>query len=247
MSQAPSAAVSALAPTGKLRAGLNMANFLLTRTDEKTGAPAGVAADLAHELARRLGVAVELLPYPSPGALADAAKTGVWDVGFLGAEPQRAAEIDFSAAYVEIEATYLLPSGSPLNSIADVDRAGVRISVPARSAYELSLTRNLKHATLVHSEGLDNAFKRFVADRLDALAGLRPGLIADQEKVPGSRILSGNFTAVQQAAGTPKGRDPAAAQYLREFIEDVKKTGLVARLIEKNSVRGLTVAPAAKV
>jgi hypothetical protein len=124
-----------------------------------------------RELGQRLGVPVALLPYPNPGALADAAPTGVWDVGFLGAEPQRAHAIDFTAAYVEIEATYLVPPGSPLTAIADVDRPGIRIAVADRSA------------------GADNTFKRFVADKLDALAGLRPRLITDQENLPGSRLL----------------------------------------------------------
>ncbi|HZN26296.1 MAG TPA: ABC transporter substrate-binding protein [Burkholderiales bacterium] len=230
-----------LAPTGKLRVGVNMSNFLLTRTDAATQQPAGVAVDLGRELGRRLGVPVEIIPYPNPGALADAAKSGVWDVGFLGAEPQRANEIDFTAAYVEIEATYLVPAGSPLKSIGDVDREGIRISVPTKSAYELYLTRTLKHAQLVHEKGADNAFRRFVDDKLDALAGLKPRLVTDCDNLKGSRILDGRFTAVQQAAGTPKGRD-VGAQYLREFVEDIKASGLVARTIDANGVRGLTVA-----
>jgi polar amino acid transport system substrate-binding protein len=145
---------------------------------------------------------------------------------------------------VEIEATYLVPPGSPLQTIADVDRPGVRIAVPDRSAFELYLSRNLRHAQLVRLQGADNACKRFVADRLDALAGLRPRLVTDQEALPGSRLLPGNFTAVQQAAGTPKGR-PAGASYLRAFIEDIKATGLVAQTIARHNVRGLTVAPPA--
>jgi polar amino acid transport system substrate-binding protein len=245
MPEVSRAAVSELAPTGKLRVGLNMSNFLLTRKDAATGEPAGVAADLARELGRRLGVSVELMPYPNPGALADAAKSGVWDVGFLGAEPQRANEIDFTAAYVEIEATYLVQPGSSLKAIADVDRPGVRIAISGKSAYDLYLTRSLQHAKLVREQGADNAFKRFVDDKLEALAGLKPRLTTDHENLPGSRILDGNFTAVQQAVGTPKGRS-AGAQYLREYVEDIKATGLVARTIEKNGVRGLTVAPAAK-
>ena len=188
---------------------------------------------------------VEILEYESPGKLADAAPSGVWDVGFLGAEPQRANEIDFTAAYVEIEATYLVPPGSPLKSIADVDRKGVRIAISGKSAYDLYLTRNLEHAELVREQGADNVFKRFVDDKLDALAGLRPRLVTDHENMPGSRILDGNFTAVQQAAGTPKSRGGAGAAYLREFIEDIKASGLVARTIEANKVRGLTVAPKA--
>jgi len=231
---------SELAPTGKLRVGLNMSNFLLTATDAATGKPKGLAADMGMELGRRLGVPVELVPFPNPGAVADAAKTGVWDVGFIGAEPQRANEIDFTAAYVEIEATYLVPPGSPIKAVADVDRPGTRIAISDRSAYDLYLSRHLKHAELIRARG-DDVFKRFLSDQLDAMAGLRPGLTKNQEKLPGSRILNGNFTTVQQAAGTPKGR-PAGAKYLREFIEDAKASGLVAKLIEKNNVRGLTVA-----
>jgi polar amino acid transport system substrate-binding protein len=188
-------------------------------------------------LGQRLNVPVEIVPYPNPGALADAAKSGVWDLGFLGAEPQRANEIDFTAAYVEIEATYLVQPGSRLRSIGEVDREGMRIAVPTQSAYELYLTRSLKHASLVHEKGADNAFNRFVEDRLDALAGLKPRLVADHDKLPGSRLLDGRFTAVQQAVGTPKGRR-SGAQYLREFVEDIKTTGLVARTIDKNGVRG---------
>ena len=241
MNDSISVARSELAPTGTLRVALNMSNFLLTATDPVTGEPCGIAADLGRELGQRLGVPVALVPYPNPGELADAATAGVWDVGLIGAEPQRANAIDFTAAYVEIEATYLVPPGSPLQTIADVDRPGIRIAAPARSAYELYLSRTLQHAQLIREQGGENAFKRFVEDRLDALAGLRPRLVTDQEALPGSRLLDGRFTAVQQAAGTPKGR-PAGAQYLRAFIEDVKATGLVARLIEKNHVRGLTVA-----
>jgi len=231
---------SEIAPTGKLRVGLNMSNVLLTATDAATGKPKGIAADLGMELGRRLGLPVELVPFPNPGAVADAAKTGVWDVGFIGAEPQRANEIDFTAAYVEIEATYLVPPGSPIKAIADVDRPGTRIAISDRSAYDLYLSRHLKHAELIRARG-DDVFKRFFSDKLDAMAGLRPGLVKIQDKLPGSRILDGKFTAVQQAAGAPKGR-PAGSKYLREFIEDAKASGLVAKLIEKNNVHGLTVA-----
>jgi len=238
-----SEARKSLAPTGTLRVGLNMSNFLLTATDSATGKPKGIAADLGTELGKRLGAPVELVPFPNPGAVADAAKSGKWDVAFIGAEPQRAKEIDFTAAYVEIEATYLVPAGSPIKSIADVDRPGIRIAISGRSAYDLYLERNLKHAQRVPGRG-EEVLKTFVSDKLDAMAGLRPGLMKEQAKVPGSRILDGNFTTVQQAAGAPTGR-PAGAKYLREFIEDVKATGLVAKLIEQNNVRGLSVAPKA--
>jgi polar amino acid transport system substrate-binding protein len=244
MSEASSAVLSDLAPTGKLRVGINLSNFLLTKTDPASGEYGGVAVDLGRELGRRLGVPVELIAYPNPGALADAATSSAWDVGFLAAEPERAKEIDFTAAYVEIEVTYLVPPGSPLKSIAEVDCEGVRIGAPIKTAYELYLTRSLKNAKLIHEKGSDNAFKRYADDKLDALAGLRPRLMMDQAKQPGSRILDGKFTAVQQAAGTPKGRS-AGTRYLREFIEDIKRSGLVARTIEANGVRGLTVVAAA--
>ena len=239
-----SAARSDLAPNGKLRVGINFSNELLTARDPVTGAPSGIALDLAAELDRRLGVPVEIVSYESAGALADSAGTGAWEVGFLGAEPQRANQISFTAAYLEIEATYLVPPGSPLRTIADVDRDGIRISVPAKAAYDLYLTRSLRHATLTRAAGAGAAFKSFVSEKMDALAGLKPRLVTDRDKLPGSRILEGRFTAVQQAVGTPKGHD-AGARYLREFVEDAKATGLVARTIEKNGVRGVSVAPAA--
>src|SRR5262245_50870288 len=231
-----------LAPTGVLRAGLNRSNFLLVAKDSPAENPRGVAVDLARELARRLDVAVTFLNFKSPGEMADAVKT--WDVAFLGAEPARANEIDFTPAYVEIEATYLVPAGSPLKTVADVDRAGVRISVSGRSAYDLYLSRALKHAELVRSEGLDASYDRFLSDKLDALAGLRPRLVLDIKRLPGAKILDGRFTAIQQAVATPKGR-PAGAQYLREFVAEVKASGFVADLIERNSARGLSVAPKA--
>lgn len=243
MAEVTPALRSEFAPTGTLRVGLNMSNFLLTGKDS-SGAPIGVAPDLGRELGRRLGLPVELVPYPGPGVLADDAGKNKWDVGFLGAEPQRANEIDFTPAYVEIEATYLLPPGSQIKSVAEVDLKGVRIAVPERSAYELWLTRNIKNAELVRIKGADETFKQFVDGRMDALAGLRPRLITDHGNLPGSRILDGNFTTVQQAAGVPKGR-PAAFRYLREYIEDIKASGLVAKTVEKNNIRGLTVAPKA--
>ena len=239
------AVISDLAPTGKLRVAINLSNFLLTNIDATSGEYGGVAVDLGRELARQLGVALEIVPFPNPGALADAANSNAWDVGFLAAEPQRAKEIAFTAAYVEIEATYLVPPGSTLASIAEVDRAGVRIGVASKTAYDLYLSRSLRHATLVREKGADNAFMRYFEDKLDALAGLRPRLVTDQPKQPGSRILDGGFTAIQQAAGTPVDR-ANGARYLRDFIEEVKSSGVVAKAIAAHGVRGLTLAAASK-
>ena len=212
-----------------------------TRTDAATGKPLGVAHDLGQELARRLGLPIQFVPHPNPGALADAANKNIWDVGFLGAEPQRANEIDFTAAYVEIESTYLVPAGSALKHANEVDRKGIRIIVPAKAAYELYLSRTINHAELIKEAGADASFKRFVDEKFDALAGLKPRLISDQAKLPGSVIVEGSFTAVQQAAGVPKGR-ANAAKYLAAFIEDVKASGLVAKAIAENQVVGLSIA-----
>ena len=235
-------AKSELIPTGKLRVGVNLGNFLLVNKDAATGELRGVVPDLAGELARRLGTTADLIGYPGAGQVADAAKTGAWDVGFIGAEPQRAEEIEFTLAYLEIPATYLVPAGSPIRSLDEVDRPGVRIAVSARSAYDLYLSRNLKHAQLVRAEGLPASCDLFVKEKLDVLSGLLPRLVTDVERLPGARILEGKFTAVQQAIGTPKARTAAAA-YLREFVAGIKASGLVARLIEKHGAKGVNVAP----
>jgi polar amino acid transport system substrate-binding protein len=230
-----------LAPGGVLRAGLNLSNFLLVSGKTASGEPAGVAPDMAAEIARRLGVPVTYVSYKTPGELADAAETGAWDIGLIGAEPQRAEKIAFTPAYVEIEATYLVPAGSPIRTLADVDRPGVRISVTGRSAYGLWLERNIEHATLIKTGTLDSAYERFVSDKLDVLAGLKPRLLSDVEKLPGARILDGRFTAVQQAIGTGR-RNAAAADFLRDFVEEAKAAGFVQSLIDKHKVRGLAVA-----
>jgi polar amino acid transport system substrate-binding protein len=233
-----------LAPTGILRAGINLSNFLLVTGRSATGDPEGVAPDMAREIAAALGVPVKYVPFKSPGELGDQAGKDIWDIGLIGAEPQRAEKIAFSAAYVEIEATYMVPEGSAIKSVAEVDRKGVRIAVSARSAYDLWLVNNIKHATLVQVSGLDAAYEKFMSDRLEVLAGLRPGLLKDVAKAPGLKILDGKFTAVQQAVGTAKA-NLAGAAFLAGFVETAKKSGLVAELIERHKVRGLSVAPAA--
>jgi polar amino acid transport system substrate-binding protein len=233
-----------LAPSGVLRAGINLSNFLLVTGRADNGDPQGVAPDMAAAIAQRLGVPVKYVTFKTPGELGDHAGKNMWDIGLIGAEPQRAQTIAFTAAYVEIEATYMVPPGSTIKSIAEVDRKGVRIAVSARSAYGLWLENNIKNATLMPISGLDGAFNKFMEDKLDALAGLRPGLLKDLAKHPELKILDGQFTAVQQAVGCNK---PAAegARYLAEFVEKAKKSGLVASLIEKHKVIGLSVAPPA--
>jgi polar amino acid transport system substrate-binding protein len=243
-SPSSSAARSELAPTGKLRTGINYGNFLLVNKDPASGAYGGVAVDLGRELARRLEVPIELVPFDTAGKLNDALKVGAWDVAFLANEPARANEIAFSAAYLEIEAGYLVPAGSPIRAIADVDREGMRIAVAEKSAYELYLSRSIRHARIVRVQGMDASYELFVREKLEALAGLKPRLVMDVEKLPGARVLDGRFTAVQQSIGTPQGR-AAGARYLREFVEEMKASGFVGRAIERHAVRGVAVAPPA--
>ena len=235
------AARSELAPTGKLRVGINYGNFLLVNKDPASGEYRGIAVDLGREIGRRLGVPVDLVAYETAGKLADGVKAGAWDVAFLGNEPQRAGEIAFSPAYLEIEAGYLVPAGSPIRTIAEVDREGVRVAVNAKSAYDLYLTRNLQRAKLFRAPTVDASYELFVNEKLDVLAGLKPRLVTDAERLPGSRVLEGRFSAVQQSIGTPQGRT-AAAKYLREFTEDAKASGFVAKAIERHAVRGVSVA-----
>jgi polar amino acid transport system substrate-binding protein len=239
----PPAAKAELTPTGKLRAGINFQNVLLT-TLGPTGEQGGVAVEFAHELARRLAVPLEIIPYKSAGALADSVSTGAWEISVLGDEPERAKVIAFATPLTEIEATYLVPAGSPIRSVSEVDRPGVRIVSPAKSAYDLYLTRTIKNAQLVQIARSNAAEEHFVREKLDALAGLKPVLLELAPRLPGSRILEGNFTVVRHTVGMPRGRDAAAA-YLRDVVEDVKASGLVAKWIEKSGVKGLSVAPAA--
>ena len=238
--QISSAARAELAPGGKLRVGLNYGNFLLVLKDGPGGEPRGIAPDLGRELAKRVGVPLEFVRFDQAGKLADAVKDGKCDVGFLGAEPQRANEIAFTVAYLEIPVTFLVPAGSPIKAIADVDRAGVRIAVADRSAYDLFLSRNIKQAVLVRAQGIDGSYELFVREKLDVLAGLKPRLVSDAEKLPGSRILDGQITGVQQAVGTPKAR-AAAAQFLSTFVEDLKRSGLVKQIAAQHGVRGVVV------
>jgi polar amino acid transport system substrate-binding protein len=243
--QVTPAVIADLAPSGKMRVGINHGNVLFAARDAKTGQYSGITVDLAHELGRRLGVPVELVGYPAAGQLTGALKSDAWDVAFIAFEPARAAEIHFAAPFAEVESSYLVPAGSSLRNAADADRAGIRIAVGARGGNDLFLSRTIKHAQLVRIPGgTAKVFARFVEDKLDALAGLKPALLAMAEKLPGSRVLEGRYTVIGYSAGVPRGRD-AGARYLAAFIEDAKVSGFVARAIERNGIRGVTVAPPA--
>jgi polar amino acid transport system substrate-binding protein len=233
-----------LAPSGVLRAGINMSNMLLVSSRNLEGGPAGVAPDMAAGIAACLGVPVRYVTYPRPGELADDAPNDAWDIGLIGAEPQRAEHILFTPAYAEIEATYLVPPGSPVTRIEEVDAPGLRIAVAARAAYDLWLERNIRHAALHRAGSLDGSLALFRERGLEVLAGLRPKLEADAAAMPGSRVLPGRFMAVQQAIGVPRGRPgaEAAAGFLARFVAEAKGSGFVASLIARHGVGGLSVA-----
>lgn len=235
-----------LAPAGRLRVGINYGNPVLARRDSATGELSGVAVDLARELASRTGLPLELVGFDAAGKMFEAVKAGAWDIAFLAIDPGRANEIDFTAPYILIEGTYLVPPEAKFRSNEDVDSAGVRIGVSANSAYDLFLTRTIEHAQLVRASGPESAFELIVDGKVDVVAGVRQSLLANAAKLPGARVFDSRFMAIEQALGIPKGHD-AAAQYLREFIEDVKASGFVARSIEKAGVRGVAVAPAAAI
>jgi polar amino acid transport system substrate-binding protein len=233
-----------LAPNGTLRAGINLSNFLLVKGKASNGDPIGVSADMAAEIARRLAVRVEYFCYPDPGSLADGAELDAWDIGNIGAEPQRAETIAFTAAYCEIPCTYLVPAGSNIRAVEDVDQPGRRIAATGRTAYGLWLENNIRHAEIVQTDTIDSSFDVFVEQGLDALAGLHPRLIQDVTRLPGAHILDGQFSAVQQAIGTPR-RNKAAAAWLFNVVEELKASGFVAGLMAKHGVAGLRVAPPA--
>jgi polar amino acid transport system substrate-binding protein len=233
-----------LAPRGTLRAGVNYGNFILATRDPATGESRGVAIDLLRDIGQRLAVPVEIVPYESVAVMVDAAKTGAWDLAFLGIDPAREGDIGFTAAYLEIEASYLVPAGSPIGSIGEVDRAGVRVVAAARANYELFLTRALKRAELVRAPNHAAAFELLQTGQVSALAGLREALLGLAERLPGSRVLEGRFMAVAQAIGVPQGRDAGLA-FLRGVVEEAKASGLVARGIERIGARGVAVAPRA--
>lgn len=234
-----------LAPGDILRAGINLSNFLLVSARAADGAPVGVSPDMAKAIADRLGVALRLVPYASPALLADAARRDEWDIGLIGAEPQRAETIAFTAPYAQIEATYLVPAGSPLTTIDAVDAPGIRIAVTGGMAYGLWLDRNIRRAELVRTATMDETFADFRDRGLDALAGLRMRLLDDAKQLPGARLLDGRFMAVQQAIGVPRTSDgltEEAVAWLGRFVAAATASGFVADRIRHHGVTGLSVA-----
>ncbi len=241
MTAAPPDVVKSLAPTGRLRVALNLGNIVLVQTDESTGAEKGVTVDLAGELGRRLGVPVDFTTFDGAGKAFEALKGGGIDIVFLAIETVRAAEVAFTAPYVLIEGVYMVAKDSPLHAVAEVDREGVRIGVNKGSAYDLYLTRTLKHAELVRGEsGVD----LFVEQKLEAAAGVKQPMVAYAKTHPDVRLLDGRFMEIRQAMGTPQGRD-VGARWLHGFIEEMKASGFVADALRRSNQPDASVAPPA--
>ena len=240
---APPEAVRELAPTGTLRAAINYGNGVLAQ--KGPDGPRGVSADLSRELAKRLGVPLAFVTFEAAGKAFEAAKANAVDVLFVAIEPVRAADVEFSPPYVLIEGTYMVPKDSGLKDVGDVDRPGIRVAVGRATAYDLFLTRTLKHATLARAAtgGCCAMIDLFRAEKLEAVAGVRQPLVAYAKSHPDMRVMDGRFMEIRQAMGTPKGR-LAAAAYLRTFIEEMKASGFVADSLKRSNQPDAQVAPA---
>jgi polar amino acid transport system substrate-binding protein len=239
MPNATSGIVADLTPAGPLRAALNLNNPVLVQGTP--AAPSGVTVDIANEVAARLGVQVEFRCFDGARESFEATVAGQADICFLAIEPARAAEITFTAPYVLIEGVYAVPNGSPLTTAAEVDRAGVRIGVKDGSAYDLFLTRTLKHATVVRgTEGT----AAFLSGNLEAAAGVREPMTEFVAAHPACRLIPGRFMEIPQAVGTAKARRQETAQFLHELVEELKATGFIAAALRRSG-QTAPVAPAA--
>ncbi len=242
---APHSLQQAFAPTGRLRASINLGNPILANQDPATGQPGGVSVDLARSLAQRLGVEIELVVFDAAGKSVEAVRNGVADVGFFAIDPLRGEGIAFTAPYVLIEGSYLVRNESPLQHNDEVDRPGTRVTVGKGSAYDLFLTRELRHAEIVRAPTSPTVVDEFVRQGLDVAAGVKQQLEQDQQRHPGLRLLPGRFMVIQQAMGLPKDRGADAARYLHGFVEDMKSSGFVATALHRHGIQGASVAPAA--
>ena len=229
-----------LAPTGKLRATINLGNIVLAQGTPD--APRGITVDLSRELAKRLSVPVEFTCFDAAGKAFDAFKAGTLDIIFLAIEPVRANEIAFSEPYVLIEGVYMVPKDSAIKGNDDIDKAGIRIGVNKGSAYDLFLTRTLKSATLVRA---DDGVAIFAKDKLDAAAGVKQPMAIYANSHPEVRLLDGRFMEIRQAMGVAKGKEAGAA-YLRSFIEELKGNGFVADALKRSNQPDAVVAPVAR-
>ncbi|QEI09117.1 ABC transporter substrate-binding protein [Pigmentiphaga aceris] len=235
--------LAAFAPTGVLRASINLGNPILAHTDPASGAPCGISVDLARNLAKHLGVGLDLVVFPTAGKSVEAVAADEADIGFFAIDPLRGEKIAFTEAYVLIEGWYLVRDASPLQHPDEADQAGHRIAVGKGSAYDLFLSRAIKYAELVRAPTSPAVVDTFIAQDLDIAAGVRQQLEADAARVGGMRLLPGRFMVIQQAMGVPKSRGEAAAQMLRDYVEEMKANGFVAEALQRHGVEGALVAP----
>ena len=230
-------AITELAPTGKLRAGMNLGNNLFTRKNE-SGELFGVSVDLMQELAKRLGVPLEMVIYEQPGQVADDATKGVWDIAILAIEKTRAKTISFSPAMTEIEAGYVVHLNSTLKSTEEVDAEGIKIAAPEKAGYELYLTSALNNASILRTKNFADSIQIFNENKVHAIAGLKPNLSESMHKLPEGKLLQGNFMTVNHGFAMALGK-AAANTYLQNFVKELIDTGFVARSIEKHQIKGL--------
>lgn len=235
------AIVSSIAPQGELRVALNYGNGVLVHRG-KDGAPLGVSADLARELARRLGLVPRFVSYDAAAKVANAVEENAWDLAFMAIDPKRGELIDFTKAYVLIEGTYLVKDNAPWHQVAELDQKGIQIAVGQGAAYDLFLSRHLQHANLVKFPTSAAAILGFVEQNLDAAAGVRQTLQEVMFGQAGYRILDGCFTAIHQAVALPKGRE-LALEYVSAFVEEMKQNGFIAESLIRSGQHGATVAP----
>jgi polar amino acid transport system substrate-binding protein len=245
MTIAAQSLTNTLAPTGELRVAINVGNPILARRHPQTGAPEGVSIDLATQLAQRLGVPLRLVVFDAASKSVEAVTNDEADVGFFAIDPLRGAAIAFTAPYVLIEGAYLVKQDAPLHSNDEVDRAGHRIVVGQGSAYDLYLSREIKHAQLVRSPTSPEVVSYFLAHGHDVAAGVKPQLEAELPRMPGLRMLPGHFMVIAQAMGLPMQRGPQAAADLHAFVEDMKASGVVAEALARHHIEGATLAPLA--
>ncbi|MBU3589587.1 transporter substrate-binding domain-containing protein [Polynucleobacter sp. 80A-SIGWE] len=231
-----------LAPNGVLSAAVYLGNFLLVTGQSPSGEPTGIAPDICRAIAKRLGVELSLLGFNTQAEVVEAAVSGRCGISLLGSDPARAQMVTFTPAYVELEASYLVSANSPITELSQVDQPGIRIASFHKSAYDLWLQRNLKHASLVHADSVQASNELFVSNNLDALAGLKTGLVSASRYIPGSRVLDGQFTGIQQAIATQKSH-LEAIKFLNTCVQEFIASGLVADLIRQYQVQGLSVAP----
>ena len=236
---------NAFAPTGRLRAAINLGNPILAKRDATTGEPCGVSIDLARELARRLDLPLDLLAFDTAAQSVDVVTAEQADFGFFAVDPVRGKGIAFTAPYVLIEGSYLVRNESPLQHNDEVDRAGTRVVVGKGSAYDLYLSRELKHASIERAPSSPAVVEVFVQTQADVAAGVKQQIEAELARFPGHRLLPGRFMVIQQAMGCPKGRSPEASAYLAAFVEEMKASGFVAEALQRHGIQGASVAPAA--